>query len=339
MSEEEVVPESTPDTEQVIEEEVKSEEEASQPQDENSESSTEEEPKSAEEAVAEALKEESGEEAPKEESAEKAEEPEKAEEIEEPDDLYTEPEGLKEKGKQRFQDLVADNKDKADKLSQAQQAVSEIQTTIKNTGMNADELGFVFDYGKLAVSSDRNSQQTALEMAKNEVKRLSTQLGIEQEGLDLLEGHPDLQKRVEDYDINREDALEIRNYRTEKSSNAKEQERQVALQNEATQAQANEEASLNQVTAFMDSMQKTDIDYKAKEAILMKQVDAIRSNYQPQQWPAAVKQLYDTCGLLSSKQTMDKKTAAQPISTKNVEPGNQVPTTAVDAVKLALQGG
>lgn len=339
MLEEEVVPESTPETEQVIEEEVKSEEEASQPQDEESESSAEEEPKSAEEAVTEALKEESGEEAPKEESAEKAEEPEKAEETEEPDDLYTEPEGLKEKGKQRFQDLVADNKSKADKLSQAQQAVSEIQTTIKNTGMNADELGFVFDYGKLAVSSDRNSQQTALEMAKNEVKRLSTQLGIEQEGLDLLEGHPDLQKRVEDYDINREDALEIRNYRTEKSSNAKDQERQLAAQNEATQAQANEEASLSQVTAFMDSMQKIDIDYKAKEAILMKQVDAIRSNYQPQQWPAAVKQLYDTCGLLSSKQTMEKKTAAQPISTKNVDPGNQVPTSAVDAVKLALQGG
>ncbi len=350
---EEVVPESTPEIEQEVTEEINSEDEVSQPQDVEAESSTETEPQSAEEAISEALKEESGEpvaeDKPDEQSepaeeapAENKQEDPKAEaEEESPDDLYQEPEGLKDKGKQRFQDLVADNKNKAEKLDQAQKAVAEIQTTVQSTGMNAEELGFVFDYGRLAISKDKNQQQEALEMAKNEVRRLSTQLGIEQEGsgIDLLSNHPDLQKKVDAYELNREDALEIRNYREDQAQAVKAQEDVQASQARASQAEQTESQALQAVESFMDSMKKTDIDYKAKETILLSQVQAIRANYHPSQWPAAVKQLYDTAGQLSAKQVMENKTATQPISTKNVDPGNQVATSALDAVKLALAGG
>ena len=361
MSEETVVSESTPEVNEAPVTEVQESvtEDSQPPVDEQSDSSSEE---ATEETVVDAVQKaltEDDEPEPKAEvddtkseskpedtvpdkepdqETEKAEEKEQKADSEEPE-LYREPEGLQPKASRRFQDLVADNKTKDHEISQAKEAVTQIQKTVTDSGLSPEEFAVLLDYGKLATSSDRTMKEHALQFARGEVQRLSKEMGVEVEGVDLLDDFSDLKDQVDSYELSREHAVELANSR--RNQQRVEQRTQVAQQQQQAQNQqvgVTQDAAVK-IQSFMDAKKKTDIDFSAKEKYLLDQVGSIQKNYPPSQWPAVIEQLYSAVGSMASTQTQQvKKTAQAPLSSSGNTSGPASAGSMVDAIMTELSG-
>ena len=355
MSEENVVPDSTQDVSPEVAVEEQSVTEDSQPPvDEVSDSSPETE-ETVVDAVQKALSEddepastdaerksEESNELPEQEAQVEVESKDKtkAEPESSESELYTEPENLQPKASQRFRDLVADNKAKSDELSQATEAVSQIQKSVTESGLSPNEFATLLDYGKLAVSTDRSLKEQALQFAQNEVQRLSKEMGVEVDGVDLLDDFNDLKDQVDNYELSREHAVELANSRRSKS--VAESQNQQVQQQQQQQDQSNQviQNAAKDIESFMNNQKKTDIDFDAKEKYLMAQVEYIQKNYQPSQWSSVVSQLYSAVGSMSSAKTQQVKTTAQsPLSSSGVSTGAKNAGSMADAVMAELSGG
>ena len=332
-SKESVTPESQPVAEKSVTED-------SQPPvaDEKSDSSTEEE-KTAVEAIKKALAEDdTEEEVPDqvEEETKSEEEPEVEDEAD--DDIYSEPAGLKPKAQERFRGLVEDNKTKTERLDQAEFALKEIHKTVSESHMTPEEFGYLIDYGRMAVSKKPEELEYALQTAQNEIIRISQLLGKEVEGVDLLADQPELKKRVDDYELSREDALRIVKSERELASYKNVQDQQRDQQQVATKQQDVQQQSLDQVRAYMSKMKSTDINFSAKEARLVDQAAKVRQNYPPEQWPTVIQDLYETMSVDSSAQKQNLKTSAPtPMQSTTSTVGSTVPKTMQEAVMLGLE--
>jgi hypothetical protein len=203
--------------------------------------------------------------------------------------------------------------------------------------MTPEEFGYLIDYGRMAVSKDPKELEYALQTAQNEVLRISQALGKEVEGVDLLQSHPELQKRVEDYELTREDALRMVNTERELEQlrNAQNQQRQQA--DDVSHRQGIQDQSLAKVKSYMEKMKATDIDYSAKEAKLVEHAVKVRENYPPEQWPMVIQDLYETMGFDASNKKQELKTSAPaPVQSTTSTVGSQVPKTMQEAIHLGL---
>ncbi|MAM17489.1 MAG: hypothetical protein CME35_00795 [Gramella sp.] len=330
---ESVTPESQPAEKSVTED--------SQPPvtDEKTDSSTEKD-ETAVEAIKKALSEDESEEEKIPDEVAEDVKPESRSEVEDEadDDIYSEPAGLKPKAQERFRNLVEDNKSKSVQLGEAQGALKEIHKTVQDSNMTPEEFGYLIDYGRTAVSKDPKELEYALQTAQNEIIRISQLLGKEVPGVDLLEGHPELQKRVDDYELSREDALRIAKSERELASYKQAQNAQQEQQQTTSNQKNIEQQSLDQVRAYMGKMKSTDINFSAKEAKLVEQAAKVRENYPPEQWPTVIRDLYETMGFDTSAQKQNLKTSAPtPIQSTTSTVGSQVPKTMQEAVMLGLE--
>ena len=362
MSEENVVPDSAQDvTPEVSVEKVEETsviEDSQPPVDETSESSPEIE-ETVVDAVQKALSDDDEptpsavEDEPKSEPEAKEKIPEqqeakhevksKTEATPEPDntepELYTEPENLQPKASQRFRDLVADNKAKTSELVQATEAVSQIQKSVTESGLSPNEFATLLDYGKLAVSQDRTQKEQALNFARSEVKRLSQDMGVEVEGVDLLDGFTDLQDQVDNYELSRDHAVELANSRRVQQRTESQQQQDYQYQQQQQQNKTSAQDAAKNIESFMDQQKKTDIDFDAKEKYLLNQVDYIQKNYQPSQWASVVSQLYNAVGSMASTQTQQvKKTAQAPMQSSGATTGTANAGSMADAIMAELGG-
>ena len=307
--------------------------------DEKTDSSTEKD-ETAVEAIKKALSEDESEEEKIPDEVAEDVEPESKSEVEDEadDDIYSEPAGLKPKAQERFRSLVEDNKSKSVQLGEAQGALKEIHKTVQDSNMTPEEFGYLIDYGRTAVSKDPKELEYALQTAQNEIIRISQLLGKEVPGVDLLEGHPELQKRVDDYELSREDALRIAKSERELASYKQAQNVQQEQQQTTSNQKNVEQQSLDQVRAYMGKMKSTDINFSAKEAKLVEQAAKVRENYPPEQWPTVIRDLYETMGFDASAQKQNLKTSAPtPIQSTTSTVGSQVPKTMQEAVMLGLE--
>jgi len=327
-TQESVTPESLPEETSVTEE--------SQPpkDEEGSESSPETELEAIKKALAENAEDSPKPEKPVEEAPPEEVKPEpKVQEESDQSDLYKEPEGLKPKAQERFQALVENNKSVTQELDQARTAMTEIQETVKNSGMSPEEFGQMLSYAQMANSRNKDDNEYAFKMIKAEYQRMASKIGQEVEGVDLFEEFPDIKSKVDGYELSKEDAMEIINARRQLQGQAKTKEQEKSKDSEAEA----KTAAIEGVTNFMDSMAKTDIDFDAKEKILLEQVEEIQKNYPVHKWPVIVKQLYNNIGRLSSQTKQAKKVGDNaPLKSTTNLGGATAPQTAVDAVKLAL---
>ena len=355
MSEENVVPESTPETEtESVQKETTSVAEESQPQeqhtDENSESSPEEQ--SVVDAVLNELNEEDEPEKIPDEAPEQKQDkpPETDKESEEPkeetpeatednpaDELYSEPEGLKPKAQERFRSLVEANKSKDQELEESRNTVAEIQKTIQNTGISPEEFGGLLDFARMATSQSPDEKKQAFQIAKNEMQRLAKEIGVEEGGVDLLEGYQDLQEKVDNYELDRNDAVELANARRSQQRTLEQQQLVNQQQQQNINQQSEIQKSTEEISTFMVDRQKTDIDFEAKEKYLMGQVQSIQQQYPPSQWPAVVAQLYSALGTMSGNQVQKQKlTANSPIKASGQSSGATAPASMADAILSEL---
>jgi len=262
-------------------------------------------------------------------------EPESKEEDEEPD-VHEMPEGLKPKAEERFQNLVNDNKEKAAYIEQANEALSNMQEAVKQTGLDAEGFGNLVDFARMTNSNDQQDRKEAFNLIKSEYHRQAQLLGEKVEGVDLLADYPELRGRVDDFELSEDDALKIAN--AERLMAQQQQATQRSTQEAETQRASNSEKenALGQVSSFIDSMKKTDIDFESKNSKLMGMVEEIRQTYPANQWPSVIKHLYGAMGSSSNQRIENKKSSANPVVSSGVSTGQQVPTTMLEAINQAL---
>lgn len=336
-----VTPESQP-----VSEGVKEESPPSTDASKESESSTE---KGVVDAVNAALQPETEEpEASKTPETVKTEEPEPSKQAEQPsvkeeekplttEDLYEEPEGLKPKGQERFRSLVEDNKSTKAQLVDASQAIQEIQTTVQSSGMSPEQFGSMIEYGRLVHSADKKDLEVAYKMARNESRKLALELGIQDDGVDLLEDFPDLKEKRESLEITEEAALELAKLRRRETELTKQSERVLEDQNKTAVLETEKTDALKQVKDFMVSKKQTDIDFEHKETVLLSKVGDIRKNFDPKDWPKVIAQLYDTIGAgASDARESLKKNSQQPVASANSTPAGENHKSPLDAIRAVL---
>ncbi len=315
--------------------------ESSSPQEDAQKESESSPEKDVAEAISEALKPET--EAPAEKAAETSE-PDPAVKPEVKDEkpltaeeLYEEPEGLKPKGQDRFRSLVEDNKATKTQLGEATSALQEIRKTVETSGMSPEEFGTMIEYGRLVHSTDPADLKVAYKLARDESRKLALELGIQEDGVDLLADFPDLKEQRESLEITEESALELAKLRRRESELTAEKTQLLHNQEQTTQLEQVKTDSLNEVKSFMSNKKQTDIDYAHKESVLMSKVDDIRNQFAPKDWPKVIAQLYDTIGAgASDARDTRKKNAQQPISSSNSTTSGESHSSALDAIKAVL---
>ena len=248
------------------------------------------------------------------------------------------PEGLKPKAEERFQTLVNDNKQKSEYISQATEALTNMQTAISRTGLDAEAFGGLLDFAKMTNSQNPQDQEQAFNIVKAEYERQAQALGKKIEGFDSLANHPELRNRVDDLELTEDDALKLAH--AERLVQRQDQMNRESFETEQKEQAAGTErqTALDSVGVFMESMEKTDIDFGHKNSKLMGMVDSIRSGYPPTQWASVVKHLYGVMGTSSDKRIENKKSASNPVVSSGASAGSQVPQTMLEAMNQALDG-
>jgi len=161
--------------------------------------------------------------------------------------------------------------------------------TVSSTGANPEQFGMALEYLRLVNAGTPEALNQAFDLMLSEVQVVAEHLGRDIPGLvDPLKGFDDLKRRVEDEDLNREDAIQI--------AQARRTAKMRAEVNDQTQKAGTHQAlvtqSLDQVKAFGAQMRATDPHYEAKTAAIKPMVERVVAHLPPDQWLGAVKELY-----------------------------------------------
>lgn len=202
---EEIAPETeeeiTSDNDEIAEDDPDDEELEASDEQEATEEAIEAAP-SAEEAL---LSEEEREKKKEQDAAKKAEE-----------EVYKEPEGLGEQASERFQKLVSDNKAVKTRNAELEYSSKVLADTIGGFGrIDDDQMKALQGFSRNLNSGTPEGLRAAWDTLQDYQKRLATMLGVSAPGFDPLKLHPDLQQKVEEFEIKKDEALKQAETRAE----------------------------------------------------------------------------------------------------------------------------
>lgn len=223
------------------------------------------------------------------------------------DEKYRVPEGIGEQAQQRFARLANENKEMTARLQEVdtafrQQAevVDGFRTLFSESHVQPQELDNFCGYIRAFKTGDFN---TAGQMLRQQVALFEQMTGRRFEGADPLGSHPDLRQAVDAMQITEEHALELARGRARdaglrtagQDAARRRQEDENFQQQEAEWLKAKDKA-LADIKAFSDKMQAEDIDWPAKQAIILKKVQKIvaENPAQPARWMSMIQDAYET---------------------------------------------
>lgn len=200
--------------------------------------------------------------------------------------------GIKsERGRARVAQIIEERK-------AAQGEVAAVRELVHAAGMTAESFGQHIEFSRLANSNDPDDLKRAAQMLEQTRADLYRRLGQDAPGVDVLADHPDLAQRVQNLEMPRETALEVAKMRREQQA--------IQQQRAQVQAQEQETAQFNQAVAqaqqSLESYVQTrahEIDHPARMKALEtyfadpRKLQEFATTYQPSQWPAAIRMLYD----------------------------------------------
>lgn len=188
---------------------------------------------------------------------------------------------------------------------QLSQQLQGLRETFAASGMNAQQLAELLDYGRLMMSGEADNMRAALQMLDAHRAYICQQLGVESAAIDPIAAHDDLKKAVDEFNITREHALEIARARAAEQAKgrAAAQAAEQAAQQAAAQQQAQQHQQLvSQSSAAVDrylGSRAHEADHAAKMAALgeffrnPQNIAQFVQTYHPNQWAATVAMMYD----------------------------------------------
>lgn len=252
-----------------------------------------------------------------------------------PDELKT----LGPKAQERFREVISTLKEREATIGQLTEtnktlasARDNIVSVLEETHTTSDQLSAYLEFNRMLQSGDPKDLESALELLENQRAAIYKSLGREPEdgGLDLLAEFPDLKEDVSEAKITRERALEIAQARRERAAAQARDERTRSSEQSAQATQQARTKALNDIGAWTAKMAKEDIDFKAKEAKLLDQVDDVIKNYAPNQWVATLQMLYKQIAI--PKAASQPRKGEQPLRPSGAKPGAKAPQNMFEAM-------
>ncbi|MDX8383563.1 MAG: hypothetical protein R8M45_05740 [Ghiorsea sp.] len=254
------------------------------------------------------------------------------------DDLTVEPEGLSERASARFKKLVERGNSYEQQRDQSNQQVDAIKQAMQGSNATADDMGSFLELTRRTKSSSMDDKRAALAMMDKQRNELALMVNDASASSSVLDAYPDLKESVGSMDMEEAQAMEIARGR---HIQQQQQDQQQARQNQEQQSAATEveqQSAIQQVVAMEQQWKANDIDYKAKEALVLPQMEHIRNTLPPSQWAAATQLAYNSVSQTMAAQKPQQRSPS-PISGAGIT-GSPVgkPKTVMEAVEAALAG-
>lgn len=235
------------------------------------------------------------------------------------EDIYKMPVGLKADSQARFQKLVdttkaavAEKEKIQTQLTEREQTVTGFRKILEETHTGPEEMSMLLEYNRMVKTGDLEG---ALKLIDDQRRQIAQALGRPVDGVDLLEGFPDLAAEVKDMKITPERANEIASARRAAAQARQAEERRRATEQTQGQVEQVRKKALNDIAAFASTKSKEDVDYKKKEDILLAAVDRITKKFPAQHWLAALEEAYEAITVTA--------TTAAPGNGEHAKPGEQ----------------
>lgn len=254
---------------------------------------------------------------------------------------------LKPEARARFQEVISTLKahegtiaKQTETIKNLGEARDAILGVMEETHTSQDQLAAYLEFNALLQSKDPKDLESALQMVEDQRTALYQALGREPEGggVDLLADFPDLKEQVENEDITRKAALEIAKGRREEArrqAEARQQQDQqrTQQQTEAERKKAGEKA-LGEIQSWTAGLEKSDLDYKAKEDRLLPQVQGVLKEYPPHLWLPTLKRMYE--GIVIQKPATTGDRQQRPLRPSGARPGAPAPASMQEAIDQGL---
>ncbi len=193
------------------------------------------------------------------------------------------PKELNARTQERIRSLVGSVKERDSALEVQGNLIKAIQ----DTGVSGNDFAETIGFLRLVNSQKPEDIKAALTIVQQQAKALALRLGEEIPGVDLLEGHPELQDAVKYGQITRAHALQVAQLENQKRA-AKEAEARTRTE---SQDKAGLEAARTQAITVLNDigvqLQKTDPDYQRKYDALVEPMKAAFPHIHPSKWPEA----------------------------------------------------
>jgi hypothetical protein len=263
------------------------------------------------------------------------------------EDLYKEPEGLKEGARERFQQLVAVAREREAELAQvreqfAQQAqvTQAFQQMLVETGASDQEFGALLDFAKAVKQGDWNAAEPLLAHLAQQF-RVAT--GRDPAGSDPFAQHTDLSQAVQAGQITREAAIQVMQARQVLAQQQRQQaEAQQRQQQEHGYVQSVRQAT-GQVSQMVQQWSQRDLDWPRKQSLMQAHAKQIAETLPPDQWGFALKLAYDTITQTMAAQAPQRPPVGpgtpQPLRPSGAQGGRREPSNMQEAIQAALGGG
>lgn len=219
--------------------------------------------------------------------------------------------GIKsERGRARVQQIIEARKE-------AEGSIAAVREMVQAAGMTTETFGQHIEFSRLANSSDPQDLQRAAQMLEQTRADLYRRLGQDAPGVDVLSDFPDLAQQVQNLLMPRETALEVARLRRE--NQAVQTQRQQHQQ--AEQETRDFQQAVAQAQQSLESYVQTrahEIDHPARMKALEayfgdpNKLKEFATTYQPKQWPAAIRMLYDNVQVAQQQ----RRPPAAPISSR-----------------------
>ncbi len=197
-----------------------------------------------------------------------------------------------ERTKSRFREL-SERAAEAETLRPLAQRGQEWEETIQSTGANPEQMGQALNYLAAVNSGDPAALRQAHQFLTQEVEWLSKQLGLPVPGYDPLTEFPDLAEQVSNGDTTRELAQEVAANRRAQALQTQRQEQSRQRSSQEQQATAAVQQGVAQVAELGKQLRATDPSFAAKFKTIEPLVRQVQATLPPDQWAAAVKDLYE----------------------------------------------
>lgn len=214
-----------------------------------------------------------------------------------------------------------------------------ILSVLKETNTTQEDLGNLLEFNRLLKSGKPEDMETALKVVTNQRLALLKALGREGDGHDPLTEFADLLQDVEDQKITRERALELAAVRkrdaiTQANSDATSRAQQSEQQRKDAHVKAVNDG-LASIDTWTAGIAKADIDFKAKEAILLPRIEGIIRAYPPNLWLQTIKTVYDSIVVTKAAPPLPNS-GNTPLRPSGAKPGGPAPTTMNEAIDQGL---
>lgn len=208
-------------------------------------------------------------------------------------------EGIKsERGRERVQKLIAERNETKAQAEQVTASLGEIQKVVQDAGMDAEQFAQHIEFSRLLNSNDPKNLNVAAQMVEQVRADIYKRLGKDAPGVDVLADFPDLAQRVSGFEISREAALEIAQYRRQQQQAQQKQQTEQQYQQEDQQFQQALKVGIDSAQSYLQS-RANEVDHPARMEVLQKyfadqnNLQEFARTYRPDQMAHAIKFMYD----------------------------------------------